>query len=1421
MKRRGWKIGIVLVILFGQLFGTIGQVFGAEFIGKNPNQLEVVEDEARQTRYYDLGEQEFATSEKKFVKAMLGHSYEQLLQIKTDTIIPKPVSQASLWRRMATYLQAQKGFGGQYPANFSPGSKEDFLIRAFGRARGTQAYLAAWAVGDKVYQEDKDEYTYYRKPLTNATSIKAAIEAMQTDFACMEQEKMDKFFESKAESNYEDDQLVFFTYDNIRVSSPNDTISPFMLGSARQLTGQIYYNFRAVPIIGEGTLTNTNSVPSSKEVTSKKYGSDVSNLTDQYATAEQSLQQSTSQSLTNSVSGSKTFGFEESLKIGGEVSLGGFFKASTEVSFTASQAFEKGWQEDTTLSKDEQYTSTTGITLPPYTKVLLSQQEEKSSYEMTYNCPVKLVYDVKFISFEKYSHPNLGTFIDKKQDSEVQEIADFSGDAIRDLKNRAVYDRGHKDREGLVWGRYSDYIIHSYGFGGIPMGDYSDERYKLDDSIEMLTTCLPMSSTGGKMSLHLNNINNEIHSLVPIYPLSKTQPQANRYEYDLDTNATMYTAALDVEGLNDFNAPYYGFDKGKGSWQLVDATGQAFNNPQVIQLTEDSVQGQKKLVTGDQEGIAYLKYTIDEQQYLKDYLAENSGYITNEDLQDSAIIKLKINGGEFDGQITATSEHTFIAEEEVNLNDVFQLDIRDTDGKELARMVTWDAKEKGLFVLADGTFRADTPGEYHVRATSGRVTSGWLTVTVGEKAKASQLVIEAPVAGDSFFNREIGTVAEYINFDDLTSRLAPTFYDNYQRQLTADLPTYRLCHDIDENATDTFENLTDTGVWVKQATNFNVWLEAENADQELLTSDKVTLTFTEAPRATSIHLGQPQLIATAGDTLDLNQLQPVLLDQFGNEITGATFTYQSGQGEVTGDQITLPQENFTDVEGTPVAITVSCGELSQPASLMVYPVAAVNKVALSKLATYDQYLPEKQTVSLPQRFAVTATDQFGSPWEGATVQWYSKDESIVSVTGNQAKGLKAGQKTKLWAEINGVKSNELEVIVGVPQGKAIASTKYATLTQNNVPIYQDFNGTVKGNSKDHLKRTYRVKVYYNHVNGTQYLSLYSNTDKWIGYIDAKKVEQFAKPEGKKWGASGYATILKTGYPVTGTMGGKTKTTSDKLRYQTYQVDASHQHFNGQTYYLLRDNNKQELGYVDARAVGKVAGAEGVKRSSGQYITFTKNYNFYKDFKWTKAGTSQALKGKTYRLTQVYQHFNGDTYYQVVDSRNNILGLINGKAGDVVNGRQGKAQKADNYYTVTRNCYRVYSNFNWQEKTNSKKLLGQTFKVKVTYNHANNETYLSLYDRYGKWVGYVNAKACKKASGPQGVYQSYGKQVTIKKTCCRVYQNFDYQTKASLKDLKGKTYTAKGRYVHFNGSVYYSLYNQKGKWLGYVNEHVTR
>ena len=153
--------------------------------------------------------------------------------------------------------------------------------------------------------------------------------------------------------------------------------------------------------------------------------------------------------------------------------------------------------------------------------------------------------------------------------------------------------------------------------------------------------------------------------------------------------------------------------------------------------------------------------------------------------------------------------------------------------------------------------------------------------------------------------------------------------------------------------------------------------------------------------------------------------------------------------------------------------------------------------------------------------------------------------------------------------------------------------------------------------------------------------------------------------------------------------------------------------------------------------------------------------------------------------------------------------------------QGNYITYGKYVTVTQSNYNTWRNFNWKKKYSPINVTGRTLLAKGKYHHRNGSTYLSLYDKNGQWYGYINQRATKVGNGPQGAYIKDGRKIKINKKGYTVWKNFKWTPFNNTTKIINKQYIARGRYRHFNGSTYYSLYDAKGKWHGYLNAKATQ
>jgi hypothetical protein len=354
-----------------------------------------------------------------------------------------------------------------------------------------------------------------------------------------------------------------------------------------------------------------------------------------------------------------------------------------------------------------------------------------------------------------------------------------------------------------------------------------------------------------------------------------------------------------------------------------------------------------------------------------------------------------------------------------------------------------------------------------------------------------------------------------------------------------------------------------------------------------------------------------------------------------------------------------------------------------------------------------------------------------------------------------------------------------------------------------------------------LENTYKVKGKYHHFNGVVYDSVYDLKGKWIGYIESSKLS-VEGDQGSAISDGRYATITSANYSIWQNFSWKLRAPSSKYLHQTLKIKYRYEHLNGSIYFSLYDNKNNWVGYINANGTKISTNNSGIAISSKKYVTVnSKNYSIWQNFSWKEKRKSSELYGKTYQVKCYYNHYNGSTYYSLYDKKGVWQGYINKNGVKEGKGAAGIAISSKKYVTVNSKNYSIWQNFSWKEKRKSSELYGKTYQVKCYYNHYNGSTYYSLYDKKGVWQGYINKNGVKEGKGAAGIAISSKKNVTIKSKNYSIWQNFSWKEKRKSSELYGKTYQVKCYYNHYNGSTYYSLYDKKGVWQGYINQSATR
>ena len=318
----------------------------------------------------------------------------------------------------------------------------------------------------------------------------------------------------------------------------------------------------------------------------------------------------------------------------------------------------------------------------------------------------------------------------------------------------------------------------------------------------------------------------------------------------------------------------------------------------------------------------------------------------------------------------------------------------------------------------------------------------------------------------------------------------------------------------------------------------------------------------------------------------------------------------------------------------------------------------------------------------------------------------------------------------------------------------------------------------------------------------------------------QQVETFS-PQGPFIKDNRYIRITKENYGVYLNFQWKEKnnTTNLDIYGKVFQVRGYYNHSNGYKYLSLYENNGNWLGYLNEHAT-KATNPQGPYWHEGSYVQINKkNYELWKNFNWDKKGISNDIYNKTLYARGKYEHFNGNIYYSLFDKDDNWYGYINSKATKEVS-RQGEYISDGSYVEITNKNYSVYNNFNWDVRTYSYELYDNLYQARGRYEHFNGLTYYSIYDNNGKWAGYINKNATK-VTPPQGRVKSDGRQGFITSKNYTIWQNFNWVKKSTTSKIYGKEYNIRNRYLHYNGSTYYSLFDQRNNWIGYVNSDAVK
>lgn len=256
------------------------------------------------------------------------------------------------------------------------------------------------------------------------------------------------------------------------------------------------------------------------------------------------------------------------------------------------------------------------------------------------------------------------------------------------------------------------------------------------------------------------------------------------------------------------------------------------------------------------------------------------------------------------------------------------------------------------------------------------------------------------------------------------------------------------------------------------------------------------------------------------------------------------------------------------------------------------------------------------------------------------------------------------------------------------------------------------------------------------------------------------------------------------------------------RAQTVYTDST-----GGKYILIKDKDHQFVGFIniDDTTEIKPIYTDKVVQLKKENIKLYRN--LFGDLQTDK----KLSFSRYYKIKEIYNLPNNLILYTLCDGNGKWIGNVN--KNDV---RETIFEPYDERVEIIKNNYTVWGNFFGKENLNTKSMYHKVYNAKGIYKDNNNNTYIKIYDSNDKYLGILNINATKKV-----VPQSFNKDVKIISTKYNFYHFLFDRVRNQSQNYINKKLHSKCLYKLSSGRVYYSLYDNKDKWIGYIEKEAVK
>lgn len=475
----------------------------------------------------------------------------------------------------------------------------------------------------------------------------------------------------------------------------------------------------------------------------------------QTATLETSVTEIESNSITNAEEYSYTEAFGLDVMVQDILKVN---EITVHFGFEASQVIQTAYAKEHETSDSKSSSSSTEVTLPPHTSIMIRKTESGATTTLNYDCPVMVQFDVAVVSM-------CGTFYD--DNAAVQafgtagydqrsfytvfksaEVGSAGEDAAENLYMRYTkgkasegYDKTHGEtalktnKEGLRKDQIGWKTI-----GEQPAASTSCKRdgesevvetQKPDELIDKIALLRPMSPTGGVLTEKSSSISTIIDDPLPLFPLSRIQMCTGAEKYNMGIGDVLYPQNWVVEGYDEDDVPFYGFKSWRGEWILVDEDGNPVKESAVVEICKEKLTN-NIFIKGKAAGVVYAKYLIPENFYI----CSDGTVITNDSIGQTVFITIEVYDTRLEGCIKVEGSLDVINGSVTNLEKLNgeNVHVYDEIGREIMVPVIWRVAPGcgNNITIRDNLLTASAVGTYRIQAEYESLVSDYLEVHVTE-----------------------------------------------------------------------------------------------------------------------------------------------------------------------------------------------------------------------------------------------------------------------------------------------------------------------------------------------------------------------------------------------------------------------------------------------------------------------------------------------------------------------------------------------------------------------------------------------------------------------------------------------------------------------------------------------------------------